>query len=211
MKYWVFDLDGTLIDSFGFYLSIITDLFEQHEISLTPDHIKSCLGLPASKFFEMHLGREHVNDAMDFLKSQSGEDLKSVKLFSGIMNSIKQLSSSGYAVAIWTSRDLASTEELIEYNELTNYIDFYVTSCCVENHKPHPEGLLKIAKYFSCDPTELVMIGDHDFDMHAAKAVGAKAIRASWHSHDSHGACSLSDHQFYKVDDFSSWHGVVSS
>jgi len=208
MKYWVFDLDGTLIDSFSFYLSIVTRLFEKHNLTLTPEIVKSCVGMPAAKFFEMHLGAEHVNDAMAELKSQSDEDLKSVSLFSGILESVKQLSSAGHRVAIWTSRDLLSTEQLLQFTQLNDYIDFYVTSCCVADHKPHPEGLLKVAEYFSCDPSELVMIGDHDFDMQAAKRVGAKAVRASWHSYDSPASCSLADHQFHKVEDFSQWYGI---
>jgi FMN phosphatase YigB (HAD superfamily) len=70
---------------------------------------------------------------------------------------------------------------LLEKRALTPLFDLVVTANCVQRHKPDPEGLHHIARQFNCCPTRLVMIGDHDADMGAARAAGSMGIRANWH------------------------------
>ncbi|WP_227519803.1 HAD family hydrolase [Mangrovitalea sediminis] len=41
--------------------------------------------------------------------------------------------------------------------------------------KPDPEGLLRIAAHWRCDPSRLVYIGDFRFDLDAARNAGMKA------------------------------------
>lgn len=42
--------------------------------------------------------------------------------------------------------------------------------------KPHPGGLLYLAERWSVAPTELVMVGDHSFDLKCAQAAGARSV-----------------------------------
>jgi phosphoglycolate phosphatase-like HAD superfamily hydrolase len=49
------------------------------------------------------------------------------------------------------------------------------------------------------------MVGDHDYDIQAAKAIGAMAIRASWHRFGPPEFCSLSDQHFKSVDEMMQW------
>ncbi|GIZ12916.1 HAD family hydrolase [Pseudomonas sp. NCCP-436] len=42
--------------------------------------------------------------------------------------------------------------------------------------KPHPGGLLHLAERWSVAPAELVMVGDHSFDLKCAQAAGARSV-----------------------------------
>ena len=80
-----------------------------------------------------------------------------------------------------------------------------ISGDCVTRHKPHPEGLERLQKHFGCRASEIVMIGDHDYDMAAATAFGAFAVRASWHGQWEDGECEKAARQFRDLDGFLAW------
>jgi phosphoglycolate phosphatase len=189
-QYWVFDLDGTLVDSFSFYIEIVQCIFGRLNVPVSDDELRLSLGLPAPKFFKMKLGDDLAEEALRELRSRSVGDSERIRAFPGILELLHQLKSSGKKIAIWTSRDLDSSRLVTAHAGIDPYIDFRVTGCCVKNHKPEVDGLLKIAEYFSCDLTDMVMVGDHEFDVRAARSAGAYGIRANWHQYHPPVSCS---------------------
>ena len=188
-KFIVFDLDGTLIDSFPFYLANVKIILSRRGRSLNEDELPHCLGLPASKFFEKALGKHLAVEALRELKTLSMSAIPKIKIFSGISSLLSSLRNEDKKIALWTSRDQFTTNLVLESTGLLKYFDFIVSGCCVESHKPNPEGLTKIATYFSCEPSDIIVIGDHEFDVQAAKAVNAYGIRACWHNFMAPVAC----------------------
>lgn len=209
--YWVFDLDGTLVDSFGFYIDIVNQIFGEYGVSLTSAQLATSLGQTALKFFEAHLGKERAEKAITLLKRRNDEDSQKIRAFSGVEEVLRQISSMGKKIAVWTSRDLASASLVLRLTKLDRFVDFLVSGSCTEHHKPHPEGLLKISDLFCCSPSELLVIGDHDFDIEAAKKIGATSVRANWHGHNLPKPNLAADLEFQSVPDFKSWCCAVCS
>lgn len=205
MKYWVFDLDGTLIDSFEYYLTLVRTIFARYGVILAPENLNSCLGQYSKNFFAEHLPAEHLSDALTALKTSALDDAGKIQPYQGIASLLAEISRRNTPMALWTSRDLESATKILDYTGLSRYFSYRVSGSCVGKHKPDPEGLLKIASHFGCDPSQLVMVGDHDYDVQAAKAVGATAIRASWHRFGSPEFCSISDQHFRSVDEMLNW------
>ena len=205
MKYWVFDLDGTLIDSFDFYLALVKTIFGRYGVTLAPENLNSCLGQYSKSFFASHLPKEHLAEALTDLKNHAMEDAGKIQPYQGILPLLTEIAAREMPMALWTSRDLESATKILDHTGLSRFFSHKVSGSCVGKHKPDPEGLLKIAGYFGCTPSQLVMVGDHDYDVQAAKAVGATAIRASWHRYEAPDFCSLSDHHFKSVDELLSW------
>lgn len=205
MKHWVFDLDGTLIDSFEYYLILVREIFADFGIELASEHLNACLGQHSRNFFGTHLPPEHLENALTSLKKRAMVDAEKIRPYLGITGILAQISDRNQKIALWTSRDLESASQILSQTGLESYIEFWVSGSCVERHKPDPEGLLKISRYFSCDPEDLIMVGDHDYDMEAAKKVGAKAIRVSWHGYNPPAFCRLADHHFRSVDELREW------
>ena len=59
--------------------------------------------------------------------------------------------------------------------------DAVVTGEDVTEQKPHPEGLLKVAKQLGVSPADCVFVGDSPADIGAGKNAGTRTIVAGWH------------------------------
>lgn len=210
-NFWVFDLDGTLVDSFPFYLAIVKNVLARFEKCLSEDEVSACLGQPAAKFFRYKLGNELAEEALAELGIQSLVDAEHIKPFPGVFALLQNLKSEGKQVAVWTSRDLNSANLVLGKTGLNAFIDHCVSGCCVSTLKPDPEGLWKIARLFSCNVSDLVVVGDHEYDVQAAKAVGAYGIRACWHGFDPPTHCAYARELFRDVPSLSRrlWWGVA--
>jgi len=201
--FWVFDLDGTLVNSFPFYLAIVKNILTRFEKTLSEDEVSVCLGQPAAKFFQYTLGDKLAEEALNELGTQSIADAEHIKPFPGVLSLLKNLKSQSKKIAVWTSRDLNSANLVLEKTGLNTYIDHCVSGCCVSVHKPNPEGLSKIAQFFSCEVSDMVVVGDHEYDVQAAKAAGAYGIRACWHGFDPPANCAYAQEVFRDVPSLS--------
>ena len=206
MKYWVFDLDGTLVDSHSVYFNSLRKLLESYDVSLSESDEQDILRTPVKErvsFFAKKVGAECADEALRLFEIRILQDDSDVEVFDGIVKLLEKLIHQDKKIALWTARDMNSARRVIHNTGLSPYFSFFMSGTCVSNCKPAPEGLLRIAQAFDCDPTALVMVGDHDNDMLAARACGAKAIRALWN--DPSLDCELSDHQFTQVGSLTHW------
>ena len=62
---------------------------------------------------------------------------------------------------------------------LLPYFDLYVSSVTCGWRKPNPKGLADIAAFFNSAPTEMIMIGDNQRDIQAAKNFGCTSVLIS--------------------------------
>lgn len=208
MKHWVFDLDGTLVNSHQPYFDTLKKVLASYGADMTAEDQKEMLrisGKDRPQFFARKVGQQNAQAAADKLFVETAQDYLVTETFEGVKDLLQTLKNREAQIAIWTARDKASTWPLLKHSGLDQYISFLVTSTCISNCKPHPEGLHKVAEHFGCSPQDLHMVGDHDNDMQAAKAAGAKAIRGYWHDASLEANCALADHKFTKVQDLIRW------
>jgi phosphoglycolate phosphatase len=208
MRHWVFDLDGTLIDSHAIYYNTLNLVLDFHGTSLTEKDKNEIIKTPLKgreEFFAKKLGAASAKAALQMLDMKLVDDHRKVLPFMGIPELLRSLKDSGTKMAVCTARDLKSAQFSLEHTKLADFFSLCVSGTCVEECKPAPDGLIRIAEHFGCDPSDIIMVGDHDNDMNAAKACGARAIRAQWHSPDPKTICTVSDYQFADVQDLLKW------
>lgn len=208
MKYWVFDLDGTLVDSLTVHFQILEKVFSKFGMPFSKDDHHDVLKVTAKtlpNYFESRLGAENVESSMEFFRELTSKALKSIKPFDGIEELLKTLRSQGFHLAVWTARDLDATTEILKYTGLDSYFSICVSGCCTTQGKPHPEGLQKIAEHFKSAASEMVMVGDFDSDMLGAQAFGIKAVRVLWHPTVEKKKCDIANWQFEEVSQFREW------
>lgn len=205
MKHWVFDLDGTLVDSFHHYFVSLEEIFEGHGARFAPELRHAALTQPLVEFFEEKLGRDAVAPALQLLREKSNRDAESIRAFQALEETIRQLVARGSKVAVWTNRDLESASLILKHSGLEKYSELCVSGTCVVRRKPETEGLVRIIDHFGCAPGEVTMVGDHEHDVTAAKQVGARAVRASWHGYWREDDCTHADFQFRDAEEFRRW------
>ncbi len=77
-----------------------------------------------------------------------------------------------YGLAVATNRS-TTIGKVLELNGLSGYFDLVVSSLDVENPKPHPESIYKIADFFGISPGDALYVGDSRVDYETASSAGA--------------------------------------
>jgi HAD superfamily hydrolase (TIGR01509 family) len=205
MKHWVFDLDGTLVESFSHYFLSLQAIYEELGSRFLDEHRADAHAQMPAQFLVRHLGEKAGAEALSRLYSRSNDDARRVQPFEGVRAVVERLAARDARIAVWTARELESATLVLRHTGLDRFVEACVSGSCVTRPKPHPEGLLKIIERFGCAPSEVTVVGDHLNDVLGAKAAGARAVRASWHVYGHVDDCSHSDHQFRHIADFSAW------
>ena len=102
--------------------------------------------------------------------------------FPGIAEALQRLRAAGVKVAVVTSKRRQSVEMALKaLPSLDLVVDRFVTLEDTEEHKPHPEPLLKGLELVGDVPKDrAVYVGDSPFDVQAAKAAGLRSVAVSW-------------------------------
>jgi HAD superfamily hydrolase (TIGR01549 family) len=206
--FWVFDLDGTLVDSCPAYFQTLRNLFDSYKVQYNDQDILRSLTMHSSKYLPLYIPTQHLQMAQVELQMQSEKNSAKVQAYEGIHSSLATLQKNGARMAVWTGRDLVSALMILKNTGLESYFDLCVSGTCVVNHKPHPEGLHRIIEYWNCKPESVVMVGDHDVDMVGAKETNVYSVRVSWGDAQP-TECKLANKRFYKTSEFSNWLGVL--
>lgn len=208
MKHWVFDLDGTLVDSLTSHFHVVSKVFNHFGKDFTSHHEQELLKITAKTlpdYFAEKLGFANTFESLAMFKSLNTESLKTIKVFDGIEPFLLALQKQGRKLAVWTARDREATEIILESTNLNRFFSICVSGTCVTNSKPHPEGLFKIAEHFNGSNKTMIMVGDFDSDMLGAQAFGCPAIRVNWHHSVPQPKCTIANQQFSKVSEMSHW------
>ncbi|MGZ3656717.1 MAG: HAD family hydrolase [Bdellovibrionota bacterium] len=205
MKLWIFDLDGTLTDSFPVFFRSMRSIFSRRGKEITDAQLQSALGSTMPEFFALHLGPEHAAAAVRELAELSVTSVEEVKPFAGIPECLELLQSRQREIGIWTARDRDSAERILASSGIGRFASHLVSGNCVSRAKPDPEGARLTLARFSRKASETVMVGDHAHDVNAARAAGVFGIRASWNPYWPKVPCELAQAQFFTVPDFARW------
>ncbi len=208
MKYWVFDLDGTLVNSLTNHFEILKVIFNKYDREFTRQDELDALntsGVAFPKYLETKLGVANAGPALIDFDEMNQQRMHHIHIFENMIDVLDELKARGATIALWTARDRGTTLQILENTKLNSYLKYYVTANCVEKTKPHAEGLEKIMAHFNCKASDVVMVGDHNNDMIPAHQLGAYPIRVDWNRVHVGENCTWSKHRFDQVNDFRSW------
>lgn len=185
MKNIIFDVDRTLVDSYGPELSTLNEaLYLATGKHYSDDVMKQLTVLPTYEFFQT-LGI-HDCETLNSINHYWGELLKKqpVAMFPDVPEMLTFLSEQNTFLGIVTSRTYEELEEISDLMKILPIFSSVITSDLVKQPKPNPESILTILKKFQLDPKETVYVGDSKVDMLAAKSSGVLFAYASWDNYD---------------------------
>ena len=185
MKNIIFDVDRTLVDSYGPELSTLNEaLYLATGKHYSDDVMKQLTVLPTDEFFQT-LGI-HDCETLNSINHYWGELLKKqpVAMFPDVPEMLTFLSEQNTFLGIVTSRTYEELEEISNLMKILPIFSSVITSDLVKQPKPNPESILTILERFQLDPKETVYVGDSKVDMLAAKSSGVLFAYASWDNYD---------------------------
>lgn len=207
IRAFIFDLDGTLVDSYALVFGAFQYAVEPYGIQFSPEDLEELRSKTQDTLFLKWLSPKDNEEALKRLTHFSVTSVDRVKIVPGLKEVLSALHEKGYLLAVWTGRDRHSAQEILKHTGLAPYFRFVQGGCDVDKNKPHPEGLLRLIAKFKISPAEVVVVGDHAHDIQGALEAGATALHAAWHY--VHPETEKSPHRpsqkFTEVSQFLAW------
>ena len=173
----IFDIDGTLLDSFEANLEFFQNLIEMtgYQPPTREEYVPLFHRTLKDTVKEItKLTDENEIQRIWELAHTANLKTKSPTMPVGAAEAVKTLSEK-YSLAIATSRIITYAYEP-PFDTLKPYFKVTVTYEDTEKHKPDPDPLLLAAERLGVSPENCVYIGDVETDMKAALAANMKFI-----------------------------------
>lgn len=186
---FIFDIDGTLIDTIDMYMPAMIDTLAQHGHPVAPDKVEQTkhdlFGITGRDALRLAgISEEEIPEMLKDWFDLAYQRADRAKVIEGIPEMLNTLANREDAkIAIATSK---LADEYQEY--FVNKYDFAklfkvaITSADTKKHKPAPDPILAAMDKIGADPATTVYVGDTINDMKAAHAAGAKFAGALYSS-----------------------------
>jgi pyrophosphatase PpaX len=184
---YLFDLDGTLIDSIDLILECYRHTMKIHLGRVPPDSIwLAGIGTPLRKQFRDFTEDSDEIEAMaaTYKEYHHAHHDELLKKYPGAVEPVRLLKERGGKLGVVTSKMVWSTHRGLEICGFDGLFDAFVTAADVEKHKPEPDPVWHALKLLDSKPEEAVFVGDSPHDMAAGRAAGVKTAAVLWGPYD---------------------------
>ncbi|WP_336040103.1 HAD family hydrolase [Acinetobacter calcoaceticus] len=174
----IFDMDGTLVDSFSFFLGTLNQLAKKHKFKSVELHeVEQYKHLsPKEIMKEMKVSRWKLPwIAKDFIRLMKERD-QEVNMFEGMRDHLIELHNRGYTLAIITSNSKENCQNLLgaELCELFSHIDGGSSIFGKAKRIKRVLNILDVSK------NQAIYVGDQTTDGEAAHKAGIDFAAVGW-------------------------------
>lgn len=185
MKYVIWDLDGTLLNSYDVILDALEESFEKYNILYNRNESrKKIIGTSTSKFIQEKAilyglrFDELKADFSNILKLKNSE----IQLMDGARQTLKYLNVNNVKQFVYTHKSDNSIEILKNFDVFFYFIEV-ITSSYNFQKKPNAEAIIYLTDKYKLDLKETYYIGDRFIDIELAKNSNIKSVNFLSHSY----------------------------
>ena len=174
----IWDLDGTLLDSYGVIVSSLREVYAEKGIFLSE---KEILNAAINESVAAFIKKMEAKHGLSFeeLKGRysliSASKLADIKAMPNAKETLESLQKAGVLNLVLTHRG-TTTKTVLENLGLSTYFKEVVTSKNGFARKPSPEGLNYLVNKHHLKRESTYYIGDRPIDVECANAAGVKSI-----------------------------------
>jgi pyrophosphatase PpaX len=196
----LFDFDGTLVDTTPLILRSFCTVWQQVFGFTFEDscYIKTFgMLLPAAmrELIEQAIAEGRVarpDDPQVFLNSKVEELMlayrainllwhdEMIRPFDGVDEVLRELKARGLKLGVVSSKMRAGLLRGLNHFQMAELFDVIIAGDDCENHKPHPEPLLRAIESAGAPHHETIYVGDSTYDIIAGRAAQVKTAAATW-------------------------------
>jgi len=182
---FIFDLDGTLLDSkTDLVNSVNATRAWMHLDPLPVEQVSSYVGNGAPMLIKRALPdatEAQLEAALThFLHYYKDHMLDATVLYPGVREALDEMHAAGKPLAILTNKPVRFSVTLIERLNLDKHFFRIYGGNSFEEKKPHPMGLQALMQEHGTAPERTVMIGDSSIDILTARNAGTLACGVKW-------------------------------
>lgn len=173
----IFDLDGTLADSFPWFLRTVNSVADRHGFRrLEADQIETLRG-KGSREIVAHFGvpRWKLPFIARDMRKLKAEHVDDIPLFPGVEAMLRDLSGSGVIVAVVSSDSEANVRRALGAN--ARLVSFFA---CGASLFGKAKKFREVLKRSNVSATEAICIGDEVRDAEAASRAGIAFAAVAW-------------------------------
>ena len=181
MQYYLFDLDGTLVDPGVGITSGVQYALKHFGIEVEDRRqLYSFIGPPLlDSFMEFfNLNEMQAKEAIDYYREYYGATgLFENTVYPGIKTVLDQLKSQGKMIALATSKPEAFAEQILVHYQLTDYFD-YIGGATFDGVRSHKLDVIRYVLQALGNPAsdQVVMVGDRKFDVLAGNELSLTTV-----------------------------------
>jgi len=183
MRTYLFDLDGTLLDSIELILTSFHHTSRVHfGREFSDAHWLSGIGTPLrDQLGGVARSKEELAAMLDTYRTYNlfHHDAMA-KPYPGVVEAVRKLHRMGAALGLVTSKLREGAERGLRLLGLEEEFPVRVCADDVVNGKPHPEPVLMALRALGASPEEALFIGDSPHDIEAGKRAGVTTVAVSW-------------------------------
>ncbi|MFP4162727.1 MAG: HAD family hydrolase [Chitinispirillaceae bacterium] len=185
-QYFLFDADGTLFDT----TEMIYHCFDYalryfRKPVVSKETVFSNIGLPLKNQLERYVDNVDEEFLAAYKKVHMEYQLSIykdyIRLFSGVIQTLKELRRRGKKCAVVSSRFKKSLETFLQEMGIYPFFEVIMSPEGTTLHKPHPEPALKTLELLGCtDSSRGIFIGDASFDIECGAGAGMDTAFVEW-------------------------------
>ena len=188
-KLFIFDLDGTLVDTApDFKNSINYMLNELNESEVSLEEIRNWVGYGARELIRRTVvdkniphDEQRIEEMLKiFLLHYTHNIDDDSVLFNNVRNVLEFLKDNGIKLAVCTNKMERLSNILLEKLNVLHMFDYLVGGDSLSKSKPDPFPLLNICEKLNTETSDSIMIGDSVTDLNAGKGAGMPVVLVSY-------------------------------
>ena len=181
VKAVIFDVDGTLIDSVDLHARAWHDVFLRYGVKADFQKVRHQIGKGGDKLMKVFLLKDQIDRFGEEIEAERAKlfmskYLPQVKPFPALKGLFERLRKNGIKIAIASS---AEDDELQVYKKITGigpYLAEDTSADDVSNTKPAPDVFRSAQKKLGISPSNIIAIGDTQYDAESAGKAGMATI-----------------------------------
>lgn len=185
-KLIIFDFDGTLCDTRRNIIIAFRATMERLGLDMRDEETcGATIGLTLRDGFKSMypaLDNAAIDNCVDTYRQIFAERRKELMpdLFPYVKETLEELHRRGHRLTIASSRLTDSLLLFMRHHSIEGLFEYVVGSDSVENHKPHPEPVVKTLNALGVAPSEAIVVGDMPVDVLMAHNAEVRAIAVEY-------------------------------
>lgn len=167
----IFDLDGTLIDSYHAIQESLNYVLENYGLTKVDlPTVKKMVGRGLENLMQQAVGDQRKEQAIAlFRKSYDETVMRGTFLLPEVAETIRALYEKGIKMAIASNKPSIYSRTILENFELSPFFEACYGPDVVKQPKPHPAMLEGLMKELNADKKETLYVGDMVIDVETAR------------------------------------------